>query len=152
MYFSDSLIRFNFFLDPISIIFVFSMLIYILLISHHWLTEVAFICNLEEIFWIFLLVWWFAASSANRDMFSNAGFKNMSFKTVGLVIILNWIALYKPKQLRVHILYSCIFFQNISYNFIGDEGALAFSEMLESNTTLKTLSLQGDLIVLFYQL
>ena len=79
MYFSDSLIRLNFCLDPISIIFVFSMLIFIVLISHHWLTEVAFICNLEGIFWIFLLVWWSVASSANRDMFFNDRYKNISF-------------------------------------------------------------------------
>ena len=71
-------LRFNFCLDPKSIIFVFSVLIFILLIPHH-LTEVAFICNLEKIFWIFLLEWWFVASSTNRDMFSNAGYKNMSF-------------------------------------------------------------------------
>ena len=79
LYFSDSLVRFNFCLDPISIIFVFSMRISILLISHHWLTEVAFICNLEEIFWIFLLVWWSVTPLANRNMFSNAGFRKMSF-------------------------------------------------------------------------
>ena len=36
----------------------------------------------------------------------------------------------------------CIF-QDVSNNFIRSEGAKAFSEMLNENTTLKTLSLKG---------
>ena len=65
--------------DPIAIIFVFSMLIFILLISHHLSTGVVFIFNMEEVFWIFFTcIWWFVASWENSDMFSKAGFKIMS--------------------------------------------------------------------------
>ena len=38
---------------------------------------------------------------------------------------------------------SSFLLQNVSNNFIRSEGAEAFASMLEANTTLKTLSLQG---------
>ena len=37
-------------------------------------------------------------------------------------------------------------FQDISNNFIRSQGAEAFAEMLETNTTLKTLSLKGEFL------
>jgi len=58
-----------------------------------------------------------------------------------LTFLIEMYLLFVPFVSILHI-----YFQNISNNFIKPEGASAFAEMLEANTTLKILSLKGRLV------